>query len=166
MKEPFILLRLGVLVVLLLFLNACKAVTAIHRSVRFWLKGNSCFSTTGSTYSCEHFSGCFRSIFAGIPARLAALRLILEASLCIKFLLAGGEYKFLAAFFTDKCLVLVHFLTLSLTKSSPSYGIAPTDLTHACVRWAYMRVQLLLNSLGIIGALACAGYAALHCPQI
>ena len=36
---------------------------------------------------------------AGIPASLAALRLILEASLCIEFLLSSGEHELVAALF-------------------------------------------------------------------
>ena len=51
------------------------------------------------THRGEIFPGAAGSGLAGIPASLAALRLILEASLCIEFLLSSGEHELVAALF-------------------------------------------------------------------
>ena len=45
---------------------------------------------------------------AGSAALFAAGGLMLKALLCVKFLLAGAENKFIAAILADECFVLVH----------------------------------------------------------
>jgi hypothetical protein len=49
---------------------------------------------------------------AGIPALLAALGLVLESALRIKFLFTGGKDEFLAAVFADQSFVFVHKMIL------------------------------------------------------
>jgi hypothetical protein len=87
--------------VLLLFSDLCKALAAIDRTIRLRLKGNSGLATAHSAGSSEVLTGSTGRSLTGIPTRLAALRLILEAPLSIEFLLASGEHKFLTAFFAN-----------------------------------------------------------------
>ena len=63
--------------------------------------GNTSFATAGCAGSSEEFSGSTGRILAGVTAGLAALGLILEASLSVEFLLAGGENELIAALFAN-----------------------------------------------------------------
>ena len=49
----------------------------------------------------EVLTGAAGGVLAGVAAGLAALGLILEAALCVEFLLAGGENEFVAALFAN-----------------------------------------------------------------
>ena len=84
----------------LLFSHLCEALAAIDRPVRLWLKRNFCFLAARSASSCVILTGSASNVLSGVTARLAALGLILEAALCIEFLLTCGECEFLSAFFT------------------------------------------------------------------
>ena len=75
-----------------------EAFAAIYRAVRLWLKRNPCFTAAGSAGSSEKFTRAAGRVFACVTAGFAALRLILEATFCVKFLFTSGEYKFIATF--------------------------------------------------------------------
>jgi len=96
---------------LLLFLHLSEALAAVYRSVALGLEGNSCFLAASCACSCEVLSGALNSHLSLVSAGLAALGLVLEATLSVELLLAGCEYELLAAFLTYKCLVFVHVVT-------------------------------------------------------
>mgnify|MGYP006873112650 CR=1 FL=1 len=89
--------------------HSCKALAAINRAVRLRLKRNSGFPTASGAYCCKELARTTGGILAGIAAGLAALRLVLEPTLCIELLLTGGEHELIAAFLAHKGLVFVHF---------------------------------------------------------
>ena len=76
-----------------------EALAAVHGTVGLGLEGNLSLATATCAGSSEELTGCTGSILAGITACLAALGLVLEAALCVEFLLTGGENEFAAAFF-------------------------------------------------------------------
>ena len=78
-----------------------KALAAVHRTVSLGLKGNAGFPAAGGAGRGEELSGATDSILASVAAGLAALGLILEASLSVEFLLAGGENELVAALFAN-----------------------------------------------------------------
>jgi hypothetical protein len=80
--------------------HACKALAAVHGTVRLRLEGNLCIAAAGCAHCGEVLTGATSCVLAVVAAVLAALGLILEASLCVKLLLTGSEHKFLAAFLT------------------------------------------------------------------
>ena len=82
-----------------LALHASEAIAAENGSVRLGFEGNLGFAAAGSASSGEILSGTAGSILASIAASLAALGLILEAALCIEFLLTSGENELVAALF-------------------------------------------------------------------
>ncbi len=85
--------------VALLILLCCVAFAAIDGSVVLGLERNFCFLAAACTDCSEKFflrSGCALSC---ISAVLASLRFVLEALLCIEFLLTSRENKLSAAFF-------------------------------------------------------------------
>ena len=89
-------------------LHLGKALAAVHRTVGLGLKGNTSFLAASGAGSGEELSGATGSVLAGITARLAALGLILEASLRVEFLLTGSEHKFSAAVLAYQRFVFVH----------------------------------------------------------
>jgi len=102
-----------------------EALAAIHGPVGLGLKGNARFSAAGRAGSGEEFTGAAGRVLAGVTAGLAALGLVLEAALCVKLLLTGGEHEFIAAFLANQGFVFVHFES-SLLKIS---------------RWGYIAVS-------------------------
>ena len=78
-------------------LHLGEAVGAVNRPVRLRLKGNLRLAAAGSAGRSEVLSGTAGSVLAGVTAALAALGLVLEASLRVELLLTGGEHEFLAA---------------------------------------------------------------------
>ena len=81
-----------------LTLHAGEAVAAIDGTIRLGLEGNLRLAAAGSTGSGEILSGAAGSVLARVTAGLAALGLVLEATLRVEFLLTGGEHKFSATF--------------------------------------------------------------------
>ena len=98
---------------LALCLHAGEAIAAVNRAIGLRLERNTRFAAAGSAGSGVILSRATGSVLAGIAACLAALRLVLEATLCVEFLLTGGENELLATFFADQRLVFVHFCYLS-----------------------------------------------------
>ena len=82
-------------------LHLCKAIAAIHRTIVSGLERHASLAAAGSAGGGEELTGATGSVLAGIAAGLAALGLILEAALCVKLLLAGGENEFVAALFAN-----------------------------------------------------------------
>lgn len=80
--------------------HASKALTAVNGAIRLRLKWNLCLTATGSADSCKILTGPTSSILTCIAAVLAALRFILEASLCVKLLLTCSKNELLTAFLT------------------------------------------------------------------
>ena len=87
------------LILLTVLSHTSKALAAVNRSVRLGLKGNFRLAAAGSAGSGEVLSGATGSILASITAGLAALGLILEASLGIELLLTGSKNELRATFF-------------------------------------------------------------------
>ena len=85
-------------VTILLLAHFCKALAAINRTVRLRLKRNASLAAAGSTGCSKELTRTASSVLACVAAALAALRLVLETTLCVEFLLAGSEYKFLTTF--------------------------------------------------------------------
>ncbi len=86
----------------------CEAITAVHGPIGFGLEGNASFLAAASADSSEILTGTTSGILAGIAAGLAALRLVLEAALCIELLLTGGKHELLPTFLANQRLVLIH----------------------------------------------------------
>ena len=83
----------------LLIAHFGKALAAVHGTVRLGLERNLRLAAAGCANSGEILAGAAGGVLASIPAGLAALRLVLEAALCIELLLTGGEHELLAALF-------------------------------------------------------------------
>ena len=88
--------------------HASEAVAAVYRSVGLGLKRNLGLVAASGADSGEELTGSSGSVLASITAGLAALGLVLEATLSVEFLLTGGEYELLSALFTDQSLVFKH----------------------------------------------------------
>jgi hypothetical protein len=85
-----------------------EAVATIDGTVRLRLEGNLRLATAGSTHGSEVLTGAAGGVLAGVTAGLAALGLVLEATLSVELLLTGGEGKLVAALFAYQDLVFVH----------------------------------------------------------
>jgi hypothetical protein len=86
---------------LLLSTHLSKALAAVYRTVGLGLEGNLCLATATCAGSSEELTGATGAVLASVTAGLAALGLILEAALCVEFLLTGGENEFVAALFAN-----------------------------------------------------------------
>ena len=78
-----------------------EALAAENGTVGLGLEGNLCLAAATGAGSSEEFTGTTGSVLAGVTASLAALGLILEAALCVEFLLTGGENELVAALFAN-----------------------------------------------------------------
>ena len=78
-----------------------EALAAEYRAVGLGLEGNLCLATAACAGSSEELTGATSVVLASVTASLAALGLILEAALCVEFLLTGGEGEFLATLFAN-----------------------------------------------------------------
>ena len=81
-------------------LHLSEALAAEHGAIGLGLEGNLGLAATGAG-SGEELSGCTGGVLAGITAALAALGLILEATLSVESLLASGEHELIAALFAN-----------------------------------------------------------------
>ena len=77
------------------------ALAAENGTVGLGLKGNSGFATATGADTGEELTGTTGIVLASVTAGLAALGLILEATLCVEFLLAGSENEFVATLFAN-----------------------------------------------------------------
>ena len=78
-----------------------EALAAEHGTVGLGLEGNLGFAAAACAGSGEELTGSAGAVLASITASLAALGLVLEAALCVEFLLTGGENEFVAALFAN-----------------------------------------------------------------
>jgi hypothetical protein len=83
----------------LLLAHLGEALGAVNRTIGLGLEGNLGLFAASGADSGEILSGAAGSLLSGIAAGLAALGLVLEAALCVEFLLTGGENEFFAALF-------------------------------------------------------------------
>jgi hypothetical protein len=90
-----------------------EALAAEHRTIGLGLEGNLSLATATSAGSGEELTGATGGILAGVTASLAALGLILEATLCVESLLTSGEHELIAALFANQILIFVHCFYLS-----------------------------------------------------
>ena len=82
-------------------LHLSEALAAEYGTVGLGLKGNLCLAAATCAGSGEELTGATSSVLASVTAGLAALGLVLEATLSVEFLLAGGENEFAAALFAN-----------------------------------------------------------------
>ena len=78
-----------------------EALAAVDRTIGLGLEGNLCLAAAAMASSGEELTGATGVVLASITASLAALGLVLEAALCVEFLLTGGENEFVAALFAN-----------------------------------------------------------------
>ena len=78
-----------------------EALAAEYGAVGLGLEGNLCLTTATGAGSSEELTGTTGSVLASITASLAALGLVLEATLCVELLLTGSEGELLAALFAN-----------------------------------------------------------------
>ena len=78
-----------------------EALAAENRAIGLGLEGNLGLATAACAGSSEELTGTTGSVLTSIAAGLAALGLILEAALCVEFLLTGGENELVAALFAN-----------------------------------------------------------------
>ena len=78
-----------------------EALAAVYGTVGLGLEGNLCLTAATGAGSSEELTGTTGIVLTSITAALAALGLVLEATLCVEFLLTGGENEFVAALFAN-----------------------------------------------------------------
>ena len=76
-----------------------EAVAAVNGTIGLGLEGNLSLATASGAGSSEILAGATGGVLAGITAGLAALGLVLEATLSVELLLTGGEHELVAALF-------------------------------------------------------------------
>ena len=82
--------------------SVCKAGAAVDGAVTAGLEGNLALSAAlGADCVIHGALGAGGLTLTSHTAGLAALGLILEAALCVEFLLTGGENELLAAVFAN-----------------------------------------------------------------
>ena len=77
------------------------ADAAVDGLVSLGLEGNLSLAAAAGAGSGEELTGTTGGVLASVTASLAALGLVLEAALCVEFLLTGGENEFVAALFAN-----------------------------------------------------------------
>ena len=78
-----------------------EALAAENGTVGLGLEGNLCLTTATGAGSGEELTGATGAVLASVTASLAALGLVLEAALCVEFLLTSSENEFVAALFAN-----------------------------------------------------------------
>ena len=78
-----------------------EALAAENGTVGLGLEGNLCFAAAACAGSGEELTGTTSNVLTSVAASLAALGLILEATLSVELLLAGGENELVAALFAN-----------------------------------------------------------------
>ena len=78
-----------------------EALAAVYGTVGLGLERNLCLAAATGTGSGEELTGATGVVLTSVTASLATLGLILEATLCIEFLLTGGKNEFVAALFAN-----------------------------------------------------------------
>ena len=78
-----------------------EALAAVNGTIGLGLKGNLCLTAACCANCGKELTGTACCVLASVTASLAALGLILEAALCIEFLLTCGEHELLTTFFAN-----------------------------------------------------------------
>ena len=78
-----------------------EALAAVNGTIGLRLKGNLCLAAACCAGSGKVLTGATSGVLASVTACLAALGLILEAALCVEFLLTGGENELLTTLFAN-----------------------------------------------------------------
>ena len=95
--------------------SIAETIAAIDRAVVAGLEGDFAGLAAFGTDGVIHLTLAAATagvLLAGVTAGLAALGLILEPTLSVEFLFAGGENEFLTAVFADESFVLIHEIPL------------------------------------------------------
>jgi len=85
-----------------------EALAAVNRAIALGLERNTSLTAAGGAGGGKEFPGTTGRILAGVTAGLAALGLILEASLRVELLLTGSKHELLSTFLAYKGLVFEH----------------------------------------------------------
>jgi hypothetical protein len=94
-------------------LTSAEAIAAINGTVGAGLKRNLAgLAASGANCVVHLTAAAVTVLLPRVPAGLAALRLVGEALLRVKLLLAGSESEFLAAILADDDFVVVHEIPL------------------------------------------------------
>ena len=78
-----------------------EALAAENGTIGLGLEGHLCLTAATGAGSGEELTGATGVVLASVTASLAALGLVLEAALCVEFLLTCGENEFVAALFAN-----------------------------------------------------------------
>ena len=95
------MVRLFVCYELAFVAHLSEALAAEYGTVGLGLEGNLCLAAAACAGSGEELTGATSVVLASVTASLAALGLVLEAALCVEFLLTSGESEFLATLFAN-----------------------------------------------------------------
>ena len=96
--------------------HAGEALAAINGTIGLGLERHTGLAAAVGASGSEELTGATDRILTGVAAGLAALGLVLEATLSVEFLLAGSEHELVTAFLAHKSLVFKHcFYPLFLT---------------------------------------------------
>ena len=93
-------------------LHLSEALAAENGTVGLGLEGNLGFAAATSAGSGEELTGATGVVLASIAAGLAALGLVLEATLSVESLFASSEHELIAALFANQILIFVHIFYL------------------------------------------------------
>jgi hypothetical protein len=86
---------------LALVAHLSEALAAENGTIGLGLEGHLGLAAAAGAGSGEELTGTTGGVLASVTASLAALGLVLEAALCVEFLLTGGENEFVAALFAN-----------------------------------------------------------------
>ena len=111
---------------LTLVAHLSEALAAEHGTVGLGLEGNLSLAAATGAGSGEELTGATGGVLASITAVLAALGLVLEATLSVESLLASGEHELIAALFANQILIFVHCFYLSSV-------FCPVNATGKCL---------------------------------
>ncbi len=111
---------------LALLLHLSEALAAVDRTIALGFERNLSLAAAGSAGSSEVLAGTAGSVLASIAASLAALGLILEATLSVESLFASGEHELIATLFANQILIFVHVFYLSSVR-------CPVDATEKSI---------------------------------
>ena len=78
-----------------------EALAAENGTVGLGLEGHLGLTAATGASSSEELTGATGAVLASVTASLAALGLVLEATLCVEFLLTSSENEFVAALFAN-----------------------------------------------------------------
>ena len=98
---------------LLIGSDLCEALAAVYRTIRLRLKRYTGFRTAHGTGCYEILTWASRGVLSRIAAVFAALRLVLESTLCVELLLTSGKDEIFSALLALQGLVCIHVFYLA-----------------------------------------------------